>query len=68
MRGIGARINESGVIFREGTAWLCRREAGGRFRLEYAELDDGLVGSRVTLVGTLVQSDVVAVKSLDLEA
>ena len=51
---IGARIDETGTLIRDGAAFYLRRDLGGRYRLELHRTPVDLVEKRVRLVGTLV--------------
>lgn len=59
MTAIGARIDETGTLLRDGGAFYLRRDAGGRFQLELQRTPVDLVEKRVRLVGTLVGMDLV---------
>lgn len=51
---IGARIDETGTLIRDGGVFYLRRDLGGRYRLELHRTPVDLVEKRVRLVGTLV--------------
>lgn len=51
---IGARIDETGTLIRDGAAFYLRRDIGGRYQLELHRTPVDLLGKRVRLVGTLV--------------
>lgn len=54
MLGVGAKIDETGTLIREGGAFYLRRDLGGRYELELHRTPVDLVEKRVRLVGTLV--------------
>lgn len=54
MLGVGAKIDETGTLIREGGAFYLRRDQGGRYELELHRTPVDLVEKRVRLVGTLV--------------
>lgn len=56
---VGTRINEVGLLVRDGGAFYLRRDAGGRFELELHRTPVDLVEKRVRLIGTLVGPDLV---------
>jgi len=59
MAAIGARIDETGTLIREGGAFYLRRDLGGRYQLELHRTPVDLVEKRVRLIGTLVGPDLV---------
>ena len=54
MLGVGAKIDETGTLIREGGAFYLRRDLGGRYELELHRTPVDLVEKRVRLIGTLV--------------
>ncbi len=56
---VGTKINEVGLLVRDGGAFYLRRDAGGRFELELHCTPVDLVEKRVRLIGTLVGPDLV---------
>lgn len=56
---VGTRINEVGLLVRDGGAFYLRRDAGGRFELELHRTPVDLVEKRVRLIGTLVGPNLV---------
>lgn len=60
MTTIGTRIDETGTLIRDGSAFYLRRDLGGRYELELQRTPVDLVEKRVRLVGTLVASAIVA--------
>ena len=54
MVAIGTRINEIGILIRDGGAFYLRRDVGGRYELELHRTPVDLVEKRVRLIGTLV--------------
>jgi len=59
MTMIGSRIDETGMLIRDGGAFYLRRDLGGRYELELRRTPVDLVEKRVRLVGTLVGVDLV---------
>ncbi len=59
MTTIGSRIDETGMLIRDGGAFYLRRDLGGRYELELRRTPVDLVEKRVRLVGTLVGVDLV---------
>ena len=54
MLGVGAKIDETGTLIRDGGAFYLRRDLGGRYELELHRTPVDLVEKRVRLIGTLV--------------
>lgn len=63
---IGTRIDESGTLIRDGSAFYLRRDLGGRYQLELHRTPVDEVEKRVRLVGTLVGADLVNADSVIL--
>jgi hypothetical protein len=59
MTMIGSRIDETGMLIRDGGAFYLRRDLGGRYMLELRRTPVDLIENRVRLVGTLVGVDLV---------
>jgi hypothetical protein len=59
MTATGARIDEYGMLVRDGGAFYLRRDLGGRYQLELHRTPVDLVEKRVRLLGTLVGPDLV---------
>ncbi len=57
---IGTRVDETGILLRDGGAFYLRRDAGGRYQLELQRTPVDLVEKRVRLVGTIVGADLVS--------
>ncbi len=57
---IGTRVDETGILLRDGGAFYLRRDAGGRYQLELQRTPVDLVEKRVRLVGTIVRADLVS--------
>lgn len=57
---VGARIDETGTLIRDGGGFFLRRDAGGRYQLELQRTPVDLVEKRVRLIGTLVATDLVS--------
>ena len=54
MLSVGAKIDETGTLIRDGGAFYLRRDQGGRYELELHRTPVDLVEKRVRLIGTLV--------------
>lgn len=54
MTVIGTRVDEEGMLLREGESFYFRRDLGGRYELELQRPPTDLIEKRVRLVGTLV--------------
>ncbi len=59
MTAIGARIDETGTLVRDGGAFYLRRDLGGRYELELRRTPVDLIEKRVRLIGTLIGPDLV---------
>lgn len=57
MAMIGTRIDEAGMLVRDGGAFYLQRDAGGRYQLELHRTPVDLVEKRVRVVGTLIAPD-----------
>ena len=57
---IGTRVDETGILLRDGGAFYLRRDAGGRYQLELQRTPVDLVEKRVRVVGTIVGADLVS--------
>ncbi len=66
MPAIGDRIDETGTLVRDGSAFYLRRDAGGRYQLELHRTPVDEVEKRVRLIGTLVGREVVSADSVAL--
>lgn len=60
MTRIGTRIDEAGMLIRDGGAFCLRRDLGGRYQLELQRTPVDLVKKRVRFIGTLVGPGIVA--------
>ena len=58
---IGARIDETGTIIRDGGGFALRRDAGGRYRLDLHRVPVDHLEKRVKITGTLVADGLVDV-------
>jgi hypothetical protein len=63
---IGHRVDETGLLLRDGGSFYLRRDAGGRFALDLRRTPIDQVEKRVRLVGTYVGSDLVDVDGVSL--
>ena len=63
---IGHRVDETGLLLRDGSSFYLRRDAGGRFALDLRRTPIDEVEKRVRLVGTYVGSDLVDVDGVSL--
>ncbi len=57
---IGIRIDETGILVRDGGAFYLRRDAGGRYQLELQRTPVDLVEKRVRIVGTLIGAELLS--------
>ena len=57
MTAIGAWVDETGTLIRDGGAFFLRRDLGGCYELELHRTPVDLVEKRVRLVGTLIGPD-----------
>ena len=64
MKVIGTRVDETGILIRDGGAFYMRRDVGGRYQLELQRTPVDSVEKRVRLVGTLVGVDLVSADSV----
>ena len=63
---IGHRVDETGLLLRDGSSFYLRRDAGGRFALDLRRTPIDEVEKRVRLIGTYVGSDLVDVDGVSL--
>lgn len=63
---IGARIDETGTLLRDGGSFYLRRDAGGRFRLDLRRTPVDEIEQRVRIVGTYVGDELVDVDGVAL--
>lgn len=63
---IGQRIEETGLLLREGGSFYLRRDLGGRFALDLRRTPIDEVEKRVKLIGTYVGSDLIDVDGVSL--
>lgn len=61
---IGSRIDERGVIVREGERFIFRRELGGRWLLEPERVSDAHAGHPVVMRGVIVGEGLVSVEAI----
>jgi hypothetical protein len=57
--GQGDRIEETGVLVRDGGGFALRRDVGGLYRLELSRTPVDHVEKRVRITGTLLADDLV---------
>lgn len=67
MAAVGTRVNEAGMLIRDGGDIYLRRDVGGRYKLELHRTSADLFKKRVRLVGTLVGLALVNAESVALE-
>ena len=60
MTALGSRIDEVGMLIRDGGAFYLRRDLGGLYLLELHRTPVDLVEKRVRLIGTLIRPDLVS--------
>ena len=58
---IGAHIDETGTLLRDGGSFALRRDAGGRYRLDLHRVPVDHVEQRVRITGTIVADGLVDV-------
>lgn len=63
---VGAAIDETGTLLREGGAFWLRRDAGGRFRLDLRRTPVDEVEKRVRVIGIYAGGDLVDVEGVAL--
>lgn len=63
---IGARINETGTLLRDGAGFYLRRDVGGRFQLDLRRTPIDEIEKRVRIVGTYVGEELVDVDGVAL--
>jgi hypothetical protein len=63
---IGHKVDETGLLLRDGASFYLRRDAGGRFALDLRRTPVDEVEKRVRLVGTYVGQDLVDVDGVSL--
>jgi hypothetical protein len=63
---IGHKVDETGLLLRDGGSFYLRRDAGGRFVLDLRRTPVDEVEKRVRLVGTYVGGDLVDVDGVSL--
>lgn len=60
------RIDETGMLLRDGGAFYLQRDKGGRYRLDLHRTPVDEVEKRVRVIGTLVDEAVVDVDGVSL--
>ena len=60
MTALGSRIDEVGMLIRDGGTFYLRRDLGGLYLLELQRTPVDLVEKRVRLIGTLIGPDLVS--------
>lgn len=68
MAGIGTRINEAGMLLREGASFVLRRDMGGRWLLDMHRVPVDHVEKRVRVTGVIVAEGLVDVDGVTAEA
>lgn len=63
---VGARVDEMGMLLRDGGGFVLRRDEGGRFRLDLRRTPVEEVEQRVRVVGTYVGDELVDVDGVAL--
>lgn len=66
MISIGSRIDETGTLIRDGSVFVLRRDAGGRFELELGRMPVDEVEKRVRVRGVLVADNLVSADGVAL--
>ena len=62
MAKVGTRIEENGILVREGGQLLVRRELGGRWAIDFDPAVDLEIGMPGRIVGTIVAKGVLALE------
>jgi len=68
MAGIGTRIDEIGMLLREGAGFVLRRDLGGRWMLDMHRVPVDHVEKRVRVTGVVVADGLVDVDGVTAEA
>jgi hypothetical protein len=68
MTGIGTRIDETGTLLREGSAFVLRRDLGGRWTLDMHRVPVDHVEKRVRITGVVVADGLIDVDGVAPEA
>jgi hypothetical protein len=63
---VGQKIEETGLLLRDGGSFYLRRDVGGRFALDLRRTPIDEVEKRVKLVGTYVGADLIDVDGVSL--
>lgn len=63
---VGERIDETGMLLRDGGSFYLRRDAGGRFRLDLRRTPVDEVEKQVRVIGTFVGDDLIDVDGISL--
>ena len=63
---VGARIDETGMLLRDGGAFVLRRDNGGRWRLDLRRTPVDEIEQRVRVVGTYVGDELIDVDGVSL--
>ncbi len=63
---VGQRVDETGLLLRDGSSFYLRRDVGGRFALDLRRTPIDEAEKRVRLIGTYVGDDLVDVDGVAL--
>jgi hypothetical protein len=63
---IGMRIDETGMLVRDGGGFALRRDAGGHYQLDLHRVPVDEVEKRVRIIGTLVTENLVDVDGVSI--
>jgi hypothetical protein len=61
---VGQRIDETGVLLREGASVFMRRSTGGRFQLDLRRSPFSDSGRQVRVIGTYIGDDLIDVDEI----
>jgi hypothetical protein len=61
MASVGTRVEETGMLLRDGAGFVLRRDVGGRWRLDLHRMPVDYVEKRVRISGVLIGPDLVDV-------
>ena len=61
MANIGTRVEETGMLLRDGAGFVLRRDVGGRWKLDLHRVPVDHVEKRVRISGVVIDRDLVDV-------
>lgn len=60
----GNDVDETGLLVREGGAFILRRDTGGEWRLQLHRVPVDLVGKHVRVIGVKIEPEVIDVEGV----